>query len=446
MDARLDPGIALAALAVCVFTAVLFGLAPAWYILRGDGAAAVRDGRGGGAPSAAARRVLVTVQVALAVVLLAGAGLLMRSFVQLMNVDPGFRADHLLTLKIELPRTRYPTPAQWQPFFERLRAELQAVPGVVNAAGTSGLPMNENGGSVGVHAEGQPIQADNAAIFTIYRLVTPGYFDTIGIPLLEGRDFGSQDGIETAPVVVINQAFANRFWPGQSAVGKRVAFVKNPTPEDWSTVIAVAGNTHHSSLTEAIDLQLYVPYTQEPNWYPPGQIVLRTTGEPTAVAAAVRDRLKRIDPMVPVANVQSMDALIAGSVATPRFHLVLLGALSLAALVLATIGIYGLLAFSVALRTREIGVRSALGASRNAISGMILKEGMRLTGTGIVLGLGVAIVATRWLETLLFEVTPYDPLTFGGISVLLLAVALIACYVPARRAARVDPLVALRAD
>ena len=446
VDARLDPGIALAALAVCVFTAVLFGLAPAWYILRGDGAAAVRDGRGGGTPSAAARRILVTVQVALAVVLLAGAGLLMRSFVQLMNVDPGFRTDHLLTLKIELPRTRYASPAQWQPFFERLRAELQSVPGVVNAAGTSGLPMNENGGSVGFHAEGQPVEADNAAIFTIYRLVTPGYFDTIGIPLLEGRDFGSQDGIETAPVVVINQAFANRFWPGQSAVGKRVAFVKNPKPEDWSTVIAIAGNTHHSSLTEAIDLQLYVPYTQEPNWYPPGQIVLRTTGEPTAVAAAVRDRLKRIDPMVPVANVQSMDALIANSVATPRFHLVLLGALSLSALVLATIGISGLLAFSVALRTREIGVRSALGASRNSIAGMILKEGMRLTGTGIVLGLGVAIVATRWLEALLFEVKPYDPLTFGGISVLLLAVALIACYVPARRAARVDPLLALRAD
>ena len=229
--------------------------------------------------------------------------------------------------------------------------------------------------------------ADNAAIFTIYRLVTPGYFDTIGIPLLEGRDFGSQDGIETAPVVVINQAFANRFWPGQSGVGKRVAFAKNPKPEDWSTVVAVVGNTHHSSLTEPIDLQLYVPYTQEPNWYPPGQIVLRTSGEPTAIANAVRERIRTIDPMVPIADVQSMDALVATSVATPRFHVVLLGALSLSALVLATIGIYGLLAFSVALRTREIGVRAALGASRNAIAGMILGEGLRLTGAGIVIGL-----------------------------------------------------------
>ena len=446
VDLQLDPRIAFAAMALCVVTAVLFGLAPAWYILRGDAAAAVREGRGGGTPSSTARRVLVTVQVALAVVLLAGGGLLMRSFVQLMKVDPGFRPDHLLTLVIELPRSRYATPAEWQPFFERLHADLRALPGVVNAASTSGLPLNENGGSVGFHAEGQPIQADNAAIFTIFRLVTPGYFDTIGIPIVEGRDFGTQDGIKTAPVVVINQAFANRFWPGQSGVGKRVAFVKNPKPEDWSTVVAVVGNTHHSSLTEAIDLQLYVPYTQEPNWYPPGQIVLRTTGEPAAIASAVRDRLRRIDPMVPVSNVQSMEALIATSVAAPRFHLALLGALSVSALVLATIGIYGLLAFSVALRTREIGVRSALGASRQSIAGMILKEGLRLTGVGIALGLGAALLATRWLETLLFEVTPSDPLTFGGIAVLLLAVASIACYLPARRAARVDPLVALRAD
>ena len=446
VNARLDPVIAVAAVSLCVLTAVLFGLAPAWYVLRGDTASSVRDGRNGGAPSAAARRVLVTVQVALAVVLLAGAGLLMRSFLQLMNVDPGFRSDHLLTLKIELPRSRYATPVQWQPFFERLRDDLRAIPGVVNAAGTSGLPLNENGGSVGFTAEGQPAAADNAAIFTIYRLVTPGYFDTVGIPVLEGRDFGSQDGVETAPVVVINQAFASRFWPGQSGVGKRVSFAKNPKPEDWATVVAVVGNTHHSSLTEPIDLQLYVPYAQEPNWSPPGQIVLRTSGEPTAIANAVRDRIRTIDPMVPIADVRTMDALVATSVATPRFHVVLLGALSLSALVLATIGIYGLLAFSVALRTREIGVRAALGASRSTIAGMIMGEGLRLTGAGIFIGLLASFFATRWLETLLFRVQPFDPLTFAGISLLLLLVALLACYLPARRAARVDPLVALRAD
>ena len=446
VEARLDPGIALAALAVCVLTAVVFGLAPAWHVLRGNTAAAVREGRSGGTPSNVARRVLVTVQVALAVILLAGAGLLMRSFVRLMSVDPGFRSDHLLTLTVELPRTRYTGPEQWQPFFERLQSELRALPGVLNAAGVSGLPLNENGGSVGFKVEGQPPPPDNQSTYTIYRLVTPGYFETIGIPLLAGRDFSSQDGITSPQVVVVNQAFANRYWPGESALGKRVTFANTPGPEDWSTIIAVVGNTHHSSLTEAIDLQLYVPYTQEPNWFPPGQIVLRTAGEPTAIAAAVRDRIRAIDPMVPISDVRSMEELIATSVATPRFHLLLLGALSLSALLLATIGIYGLLAFSVALRTRELGVRSALGASRSAISGMILKEGLRLTSAGIAIGLLAAFLATRSLEALLFQVEPSDPLTFAGISVLLLAVAMLACYVPARRAAQVDPLVALRTD
>ena len=446
VDPRIDWRVALAALGACIVTAVAFGLAPAWFILRGGGGHVVREGRGGAAPSAHARRVLVVVQVALAVVLLTGAGLLLRSFVRLTGVESGFQADRLLTMTIELPGTRYAGPDAWEPFFTRLIADLGSLPGVESAAAVSGLPLNENGGSVGYYVEGQPVPRDNESTYVIYRLVTPGYFNTIGIPLVDGRDFTAADRPATSRVVIVNRTFANRYWPGPRASGKRVAFTTKPTANDWTTVVGVVGDTHHSSLSEAIDVQLYVPYTQEPGWYPPGQIALRTRVEPASVAAAARERVHAIDPLIPVSDVQTMDDIVRKSVAAPRFNLTLLGLLSISALVLASVGIYGLLAFSVALRTREIGVRSALGASRRAISTMILGEGLRLTAAGIVVGLAAAFAATRWLDALLFEVDRYDPATFAGIPALLLAVAAVACYVPARRAARVDPLTALRSE
>jgi putative ABC transport system permease protein len=447
VNVQVDLRVALVALGACVATAAAFGMAPAYFILRSHDAGIVRGGRTGETSSAPARRVLVVVQVALAVVLLTGAGLLMRSFVRLSGVDPGFDPDRLLTLTIELPQSRYRGPAEWQPFFERLRSDLRSLPGVENAAGVSGLPMNENGGSVGFYVEGEPLPADNEATFVIYRLTTPGYFATMRIPLIDGRDFSPADGPAAAPrVVVVNRTFARRYWPGTSAVGKRVAFTTKPTPEDWATVVGVVGDTHHSSLAEAIDVQMYVPYTQEPNWYPPGQIVLRTAVDPSTLASAARDRIRTIDPLIPVGDIQTMEGIIGRSVSTPRFHLMLLAILSASALLLAVVGIYGLLAFSVALRTREIGVRCALGATRRSIARMIMNEGLRLTGAGLLVGLAIAFAATRWLDTLLFEIGNDDPITFAGIAVLLLAVATLACYVPARRAAQVDPLIALRGD
>jgi putative ABC transport system permease protein len=247
-----------------------------------------------------------------------------------------------------------------------------------------------------------------------------------------------------ARVAVVNQTLARRYWPGQSAIGKRVSFRGNPRPEDLITVVGVVGDTHHWSLAEPIDIQLYVPYTQDGDWLAPGQLALRTSGDPMQVAAAARDRVRAIDPLVPISEVQTMEELMARSVAAPRFHLTLLAMMSGAALVLATIGIYGLLAFSVAARTREIGVRSALGASQSLIARMVLREGLALTMSGVGVGLLVALAATRWLEALLFEIRPNDPLTFAGIGGLLIIVATFACYLPARRAATIDPLTALR--
>jgi putative ABC transport system permease protein len=317
---------------------------------------------------------------------------------------------------------------------------------VTGAAAAGGLPMTENGGSVGLHVEGQPLGPDSEHTYVIYRTVTPGYFDTLGIPLAKGRDFSAADRIGGARVAAVNETLARRYWPNESAIGKRVSFTRTPRPEDWITIVAVVGDTHHWSLAEAIDIQMYVPYTQEADWLAPGQIAIRTAGNPASVVAAARERVRTIDPLVPIAEVQTMNDLIGRSVAAPRFNMTLLGLFGFAAIALATIGLYGLLAFSVAVRTREIGIRSALGASRATIARMVVREGLRLTAGGIAVGLIVAIAATRWLETLLFQIEPHDPATFVGIAVLLLAVASMACYLPARRAARVDPLTALRVE
>jgi putative ABC transport system permease protein len=443
VNARVDPTASIAALLLCIVTAVAFGLAPIRFVL-GSSRGALRDPRGG-VTAASGRRAMVVLQVALAVVLLIGAGLLTRSFGALVGIEPGFRTDGLLTFNVELPRSRYRGPDQWQPFFERLRDELHSIPGVTAAAGSSGLPLNENGGSVGFFAEGQAPPPDNRDTFVIYRLVTPGFFETLGIPMYEGRDFSRSDRPAGAPaVVIVNRTLAQRYWPGQSAIGKRVAFTSRPRPQDWATIVGVVGDIRHSSLAEPVDIQLYVPYHQEPNWYPPGQIVMRTQGKPIGLANAVRERVRAIDPMIPIAEIQTMEAIVGRAVAAPRFNMSLFLVLSLSSLALALVGIYGLLSFTVALRTREIGVRTALGADARSISRMIAGEGLRLTVAGGAMGLAAGAIAARSMDALLFKVEPYDPLTFAGCAALLLLVALVACYVPARRAARVDPVVALR--
>jgi putative ABC transport system permease protein len=441
----LNPRVAAAGAAISALTGLLFGLTPALQFWTENVMRSMRENRVAASRSAALiRRVLVTAQIALALVLLVGAGLLMRSFVRLMRVDPGFRPEQLLTMRLELPRVRYQGPREWQPFYDRVIDELNAVPGVTSAAAISWLPLASDGGSNAVFVEGRDLPGPNEEKYAIYRLVTPGYFKTIGIPIVEGRDFTSEDRVGGLRVGAINQTLAARLWPGEHAIGKRLTFARAPKPEDWITIVAIVGDTHHASLAEPIDIELYSPYTQDPYWFPPSDLVLRTTGEPTAIASTVRQRLRAIDPLVPISDVQSMESVIAKAVAEPRFHFLLMTALSVSALILAAVGIYGLLAFSVALRSREIGVRTALGATSVDIVRMVLGEGLRLTVGGIVLGLVAAFIATRSLRTLLFQVEPSDPLTFASIAGLLLFVSVVACYVPARRAARVDPVRVLR--
>jgi len=444
---RLDPTATGLALALCIGTSMASVVAPALFILRHESGLATHESRSTASRSAAwVRDALVTAQVALAIILLTGAGLLMRSFVRLSTVELGFRADHLLTLKMELPPARYGGPAQWAPFLDRLLEELRAIPDVRDAAGVGGLPVSRPGGSNAIFVEGRPLPPPNQNTYAIYRLVTPDYFHTLGIPLLDGRDFSADDRITSPRVGAVNRTLANRMWPGEQAIGKRVTFAPAPKPQDWITIVAVVGDTHHASLAEPVDLQLYAPYTQEATWFPPSELAIRTGGSPTAVAPVVRQRIREIDPLIPVSEMQSMEALVGRSVAEPRFHLVLLTALSGSAVALSMIGLYGLLAFSVALRAREIGVRTALGATRADISRMILREGLRLTAIGLAAGLAAAFVVTRWIRTMLFQIEPHDPATFAAVAALLLVVAAAACSLPARRASRLDPVVILRAD
>ena len=444
---QLDPVATLVALALCIGTGMAFGVAPVWFVMRQQPGLAAHTNRSTASRSTAyVQQALVAAQVALAIVLLAGAGLLMRSFVRLMNVELGFRPDHLLTLKMELPRVRYAGPEQWAPFFDRLLQEVRALPDVRDAAGVGGLPVSTPGNSNAIFVEGRPAPPPNQPTYAIYRLVTPGYFRTLGIPIIDGRDFSVDDRTGGLRVGAVNQTLANRIWPGERAVGKRLTFAAAPKPEDWFTIVAVVGDTHHADLKEPIDIQLYAPHTQEANWFAPNDLAIRTGGSPTAIAAAVRERIRAIDPLIPVTDVQSMEALISGSVAEPRFHLALLTVLSVSALTLSIVGLYGLMAFSVAVRAREIGVRTALGARQKDIAGMILKQGLRLTTIGLAVGLFSAFVVTRLMRSLLFQTEPHDPATFAGIAVMLLAVGAAACYVPARRASRVDPVVVLRTE
>jgi putative ABC transport system permease protein len=352
----------------------------------------------------------------------------------------------LLTLTLELPRGRYAGPPQWTPFFTRLQDDLRAIPGVLGAGGVSWLPLNDDGGSNAIFVEGRPRPGPNENTYAIYRLVTPGYFGTIGLPIRDGRDFTIDDRAGGVRVGAINETLARRIWPGERAIGKRLTFARQPGPDDWITIVAVVGDTHHGRLADPVDIQLYAPFTQEPNWFPPSDIVLRTAVAPASIAAAVRERIRAIDPLIPVTKLQTMDALVGNSIAEPRFHMQLVSALGASALALAGIGIYGLLAFSVTARTREIGVRAALGATSGTLARMVVGEGVRLVLGGIVLGMSAALLAARRLDPLLFGVTVGDPVTLAIVPVVLLLAAILACYLPARRAARTDPAMALRTD
>jgi putative ABC transport system permease protein len=450
-----DPRTLAVTFLVSVLSGVAFGLAPAVHARAGAFLAALKEGgqrSTAGAARQRLRRGLLVVEVTLAAALLVVGGLLLRSFWELQRVDPGFEPRGLLTLELALPAATYARPAQVTAFVERLTERLGALPGVESAAVMDGLPPRREVDandtvleSVPNDPKGPPHNVD------FWQFASRDYFRTMRIPLAAGRFFTAQDGDQGAGVVVINQTMAHTFWPGKNPIGQRLK--GNGRSVRWLTIVGIAHDVKQQGLDQKTGTELYLLLSQSPaiaNYAPRNlYVVLRRSGEardPARLAGAARAEIRRLDPALPVAHVLPMEQVIYQSMARPRFVTLLVLLFALVALALAAVGIYGVLAYSVEQRTQEIGVRMALGAEVGGILAMVLRQGLGLVASGLVLGFGLAIVLRRVLASLLFGVSPTDPLTMVGVAAVLSLVAAAACYLPARRAAAVAPAVALRHD
>jgi putative ABC transport system permease protein len=433
---------------IAVLTGIAFGLAPAIHgshlnlndTLKESGRDSVSGSKGN-----RARSLLVIGEVAVSFVLLIGAGLLINSFFHLRNLDPGFRADHLLTMKIDLSEVQYPDREQRAVFFDEVIRRVGTLPGVQSAAVAGNVPLTYNGDSMSISVEGIPDPPPDQRPDVIFRVIGPDYFGTMGIPIIGGRDFSDQDKADSKEVVIISEKTAQHFWPGQDPIGKRLKPGSSISKAPWREVIGIVKDIRQNDLIAPPKMQMYFTYRQMKN-VPANALVVRTAIDPISVAASVRNAIWSVDKDQTVADINSMDHIVAEAVARQRFSMVLLGVFALLALLLASVGIYGVMSYSVAQRTREIGIRIALGARRGDVLQMTVTEGFKLVGAGIVLGLLAAFVLTRLMQTLLFGISATDPITFIGISFVLLAVAILASYVPALRATKVDPLTALRAQ
>ena len=431
---------------VSVATGLIFGLAPAIQAARFNQVDTLKEGGRDAATGGSGKRlrsVLVTAEVAISLVLLIGAGLLINSFLRLRNVDPGFRAENLLTMKIVLPETKYERMAQRSAFYTDLIQRVQSLAGVRSAAVTTNLPLYRQGNSISISIDGQPAPPPGQERIVVTRIVSPAYLKTMSIPLLRGREITEQD-TETSPnVVLISETMARHYWPGEEAVGKRIGVGRIRKPEDWIQVIGVVKDVRQFELTAEPKPQMYLTYRQF-GFFDAQDLVVKTDVDPASLAATVRNAVWEIDKDQPVSNIKTMEEILADSIARQRFSMLLLAIFAAVALVLAGVGIYGVMSYSVAQRTREIGIRMALGAQTGAVLKLAIGYGMKLVIAGLVIGLIAAFALTRVMATLLFGVTATDPMTFALISLLLIAVAVLASYVPARRATRVNPIIALR--
>jgi putative ABC transport system permease protein len=370
---------------------------------------------------------------------------LINSFFHLRNLDPGFRADHLLTMKVDLSEVKYPDRERRAAFFEEVMRRVRELPGVRSAAVAGNLPLTYNGDSMTISVEGVPDPPTDQRPDVIFRAIGPGYFNTMGIPIVHGRDFTDQDKADSKDVVVISEKTAQHFWPGQDPIGKRLKPGSSTSKSEWREVIGIVKDVRQNDLIAPPKMQMYLSYRQLKD-IAANALVIRTSIEPMSLAGSVRNAIWSVDKDQTVADINTMDHIVAGAVARQRFSMVLLGLFAALALLLASVGIYGVMSYSVAQRTREIGIRMALGARRADVLQMTVRQGLKLVGAGMLLGLAAAFLLTRVMATLLYGISATDPMTFIGISVVLLAVALLASYVPALRATKVDPIIALRAQ
>jgi predicted permease len=443
----INPVVAIFAAAVAIIAGMMCGLVPALTWPTRDLHDAIKDETRASVTRSRShtRSLLVVVETALGVVVLVGAGLLLRSFVRLTHVPVGFRSEGVLTFRVVLPTARYRSDAERTGFYRQMTERLRALPGVSSVAGITFLPLTMSGGSMGVSVEGEAPRAAGEVRFVDVRSVSPGYFETMSIPMLAGRDASWTDTDATPPSIVISQTMARTFWPNQSAIGKRIKSGRPQNDTPWLTVIGIVGDVHQLDLIRAPRPAIYIPAGQDrQNGARLRDWVIHASTDPMVLVPAVRNVIWSIDSTLPITRVQSMEQVRSAATASQQFTLLLVGSFGVLALILAAVGLYGVTSYTVAQRTRELGIRVALGAERGALLRLVLAQGIWLTAVGLAIGTVAALTMTQVISTLLFGVGARDPVTFLGVGALLLVTSLVASFVPARRATRVDPIVALR--
>jgi putative ABC transport system permease protein len=441
----IDVGALLFTFAVAVGTGILFGLAPALAASRGVQYQILKEGgRTGteGRTSQRLRRIFVAAEAALAVLLLAGSGLLLRSFVKLLEVDPGFRSEGVLTLQVALPTAKYPKPEQTRAFFRELVDRVQHLPGVQAAGAISSLPLSGPGGSGTTTVDSRAVSPQDASPEADWRVVTPGFFQAMGISLVSGRYIDARDNDTAAPVAMIDETMAHSYWPNEDPVGKRIKRGGMESTAPWMTIVGVVHHVRYRTLEARSRVQLYWPEAQNPT--NSMGLAIRAAGDPMSLGPAIQKTVLDLDAEQPVDHVLTMQAVMADSLARRRLTLTLLAAFAAGAILLAALGIYGVTAYMVTQRQQEIGLRMALGASRANVLGLVVGQGMWLMLAGLGAGLLLSLGLTWVLGSLLFSVRPYDPISLAAAAGALALIALLACSLPAWRATRVDPLVALR--
>jgi putative ABC transport system permease protein len=445
----IDARVLVYTLLISVATGVVFGLVPALSAIGGRLSGALKEGgraMAGGRRGNLVRDVLVIGEVALALMLLVGAGLLIQSFARLQSVDPGFKPRGVITAQVSLPAVKYPDDPRQAAFFQHALERIRSLPGVQHAASIYPLPLSSGSGfQLSFVVAGRPVPKPGEEQSAHVRFISPDYFRTMEIPALKGRAFTEQDGIDDQRVAVVNREMASRIWPGADPLGQRLTFGDPTQPTaKWMTVVGVVGDVRGSNLGNESEMELYCSQYQNPS--SEAALVVRTAADPLSLVAPIRRALQEIDGDLPLDKVQTMEQVVSSSLAQNRVKTVLLGIFAALALVLAAVGVYGLVSFSVAQRTHEIGIRIALGARRVEVLAMIIRQGMKLIAIGLAVGLGGAFASSRLLADQVFKVSVVDPLTYIGVPVVLTAVALLANWLPARRATRVDPLAALRSE
>ncbi len=441
-EVGVDARVFLFTIAVSIVTGIVFGLVPGMRAAKPDLNEALKEGSRGSMGSAASKRtlgVLVALEVALSLVLLVGAGLMIKSFIRLQQANLGFNPENVLAVNLTLPESRYPEERQQASFFQEALTRLQSVSGVQSAGATTSLPLTLSVNGSDFRIEGHPEPEAGKELIINMSSVSAGYFHTLGVPLLKGRDFSDRDNKDSSAAAIINNDLARTYFPNEDPMGKRIKFTDT---ESWISIVGVTGDVKQLGQDIGVKPEIYFPYLQVPA--SSMSVVVRTANEPLSLTGAVKTEIQIIDKDLPIDDAKTMQQLLANSKSGRRFNLILLTGFALVALVLAMVGIYGVMSYTVAQRTHEIGIRVAVGAQSRDVFRMVIGQGMMLAMIGVACGLVGAFLLTRLMTSMLFGVEPTDPATFATIAVLLTAVALVACYIPSRRATKVDPLVALR--